>query len=511
MTYPDYFYSAVKEQASKTPDQIIITVNGESITYRDCVDQALLIASALQKRGIKKEEKVIMILPNTVVWYTVFLAITSIGAIPVPLDPQIGKWELHNALEITEANCAFICNGFRVVNHCQNILSLNKSPELIITIDENCEQFKGIETLNSFITDDNNFQKLKSELLMLACTSGTTGNPKIISVEQKGFLKSQKDMANYLEITSDDIMLLGMPLYHQGGFGMGIQTVLNGGRVIYQEQLSPEDFLRTIEKEKVTIVQLTPTVARILLSSPGFKEHNLSSLRLSYFAGEKLTEDIAEQFYKNLNIPVVNIIGSTETATMVVWDSRKDEGKSPNIFKKLPFTDVKVISEDGESVKFNNSGEILIHTDAILLDYYKNENETKNRIVIDDNGKRWFKTGDLGKLIDNDTVELVGRKKRAIKRGSNLIHPEELESFLASHHAVVNCAILPEKDEIFGERVIAFIQQRELYDLKKGDILKFCRGNISAYKVPDEIYFVKNLPNNKGKINFKELKKEMEL
>ena len=173
---------------------------------------------------------------------------------------------------------------------------------------------------------------------MYACTSGTTGNPKILAVEHAGFYRSQYDMANYLQLGADDTMLLGMPLYHQGGFGMGVQILLAGGTAVYQSRFDPERFLGTVTRQRITAVQLTATLAKILLSHPGFTRQAVASLRLAYFAGELLPDEVAQRFYRDFGIRVVNIIGSSETGTMAVWDSLYDTGCSVSAFRPLDFT-----------------------------------------------------------------------------------------------------------------------------------------------------------------------------
>ena len=110
-------------------------------------------------------------------------------------------------------------------------------------------------------------------IMSLACTSGSTGNPKILSVPYYGFLKAAEDMGSYLEFSENEVMMIGMTLYHQGGFGMGLQTTVKGGTVIYQPQFNPITFLETVQKYKVTVIQLTSTLAKVLLSAPDFDKY----------------------------------------------------------------------------------------------------------------------------------------------------------------------------------------------------------------------------------------------
>ena len=130
----------------------------------------------------------------------------------------------------------------------------------------------------------------------------------------EGFLISQEDMGSHLHFTAGDVMMLGMTLYHQGGFGMGLQMTLKGGTVLYQPQFNPVTFLETVQKYHISVIQLTSTLAKVLLSTPDFDKYDLSSVRVCYFAGEVLPKELADIFVHRLGIRVINVIGSSETA-----------------------------------------------------------------------------------------------------------------------------------------------------------------------------------------------------
>ena len=245
--------------------------------------------------------------------------------------------------------------------------------------------------------------------ISLACTSGSTGTPKILSVPSGGFLSTQKDMGDYLEFRADDVMMLGMTLYHQGGFGMGQQMALKGGTVMYQPQFNPVDFLETVQKYHINVIQLTSTLAKVLLSTPDFDKYDLSSVRICYFAGEVLPKEIADIFVEKLGIRVINVIGSSETCTMVVWDSARDAGTDPSDFRKLSFTDVRVIDEKHNEVAEGEVGELCVYTDGVILNYFGNPELSAEKILTDDQGRRWFCTGDLVNKLPNGIVRFGGR------------------------------------------------------------------------------------------------------
>ena len=515
----DNIFSGISGLAEINPDKVLISVEEEDLTCGDYLYKVNTIASALRAAGIEPGMKVALILPNSVLWYIIYWGIVKTGALPVPFDPQAGEWELARLMKITQCSFCFATERYRanhIIGNLQKILTQLPELRLVICIDPAMDvDISGITTLTRFLykygsTGNNQapYKPQSTDPLMLACTSGSTGNPKVISVPHTGFGKSQKNMGDYLGFCSSDTMLLGMPLYHQGGFGMGLQMILNGGTVFYQTKFDPEKFLALIEQKKITVLQLTATLAKILLSVPDFGSYDLSGVRMCYFAGEMLPMEIAKVFFEQLGIRVVNVIGSTETATMVIWDSDFDKGVDVNEFKALPFTNYRVLDSNQREVGVGEIGTIHACTDALLYEYFENPEETSLRLSTFEN-RRWFNTGDLGLRISESRVRFAGRSKRIIKRGSNLVCPEENEAFLLTHPQITAVAVIGEKHELFGEMIVAYIQPEKDCTLSRGDIANFCRGKLAAYKIPDKVVITRTLPHDIGKVQFKYLKKDI--
>jgi fatty-acyl-CoA synthase len=192
---------------------------------------------------------------------------------------------------------------------------------------------------------------------------------------------------------------------------------------------------------------------------------------------------------------------------MVIWDSLYDTDVDVSSFRPLPFTAVRILDEAHRDVAVGDVGTIFIHTHALLTEYLKNEAETARRLHRWD-GLKWFDTGDLGQRCPDGRVRFVGRVKRAIKRGSNLIYPEEIESFLLTHPDIEAVAVTGQSHELIGEMVVAHIQPRQGCTFTRRDLIQFCKGRLAAYKIPDQIVVVEAIPKDIGKVQFKYLKKD---
>lgn len=496
--------------AAEAPEHPLLDIDGDTLSRGAFLEQVSLWAGALARRGIAAGDQVALIVPNGRTWCVAFWAAVSLGALPIPLDPQIGAWETESLFAQLDVKLCLLCSRFRAADIATNVRRVAETlehPPILVCLDNDspgmlsCEAFlRGAAPLRV-----PSRQVAPDDQLMLACTSGTTGNPKIIVVPHRGFVRAQIDMATTLALTRDDRMLLGMPLFHQGGFGMGLQALMAGGQALYLSRFEPQKFLDAIETHGITTVQLSATLAKILLSHPDLDRFDLGSLRLAYFAGEVLPDDIAAEFWHKRRIRVVNVIGSSETATMVMWDSQRDHGRSASEFCALPFTSVHAGDWTLAPADANEPGTLWVTTDALLTGYHGNPAETERRLQIH-LGRRWFDTGDLVLALADGYVRFVGRMKRAMKRGPNLVHPEEVESFLLTHPNIAAVALSREDHELYGDSIVAWVQPVAQAQLSRGDLLAYCRGKIAAYKIPDRFVIVEEIPIDIGKVQYKRIR-----
>lgn len=512
------FFDTYTLMADEKPEKVLLRIDDNELTYGRFMKETAVIGSGMKKLGINKDDKIGIVMPNSIEWYLVFWSAIRIGAQPVPIDPQSGSLELSRLIPATTIKMCFASEKYRsnnIVNALKELVPSKFPLQKVVCYMESEEKFESDE----FIT----FEKFRKDfcgeecdiyvpeddhIMSLACTSGSTGTPKVLSVPYYGFYQAEKDISDYLEFCEDDVMMIGMTLYHQGGFGMGLQNTVKGGTVMYQPQFNPVTFLETVQKYHVNVIQLTATLAKVLLSVPEFKKYDLSSVKVCYFAGEVLPREVADIFVNDLNIRVINVIGSSETATMVVWDSAFDNDTDPSDFRKLPFTDVRVLGMGDKEVAYGEVGELCIFTDAVITDYFGNP-ELSAEKIINENGKRWFRTGDLVRKSENGRVSFAGRSKRIIKRGGNLVHAEEVEAALLTHPKIAAAAVTAEDHKIIGQQIVAYVQLAEGIDkMTRGEIARYFDGKLSAYKLPDKVVVVEEIPKDIGKIQFKYLREK---
>lgn len=491
--------------AAEEPGAPFLAIAERSLSRAEFLAAAGRAAGALRAIGVGAGDTVVLCAANRVEWAEVFWGAVALGARPVPLDPAAGTWEMSQLLPHLSPVFAVATTGFRGGDPCDRLARAMPSLRIAV-LDGNrpgCPAWKSLAAAAAPL-DPAGRTVGSDEVLYYACTSGTTGDPKILAVPHRGFAKGQADMASHLGFSRQDHVLLGMPLFHQGGFGMGLQALLAGACASWIETFDPNAFLEAAEARRATVLQLSPTLAKLLLSVPGFGARDLAAVRMAYFAGETLPEDVAARFWRDMRARVVNVVGSSETGTMLAWDSMTDSDLDPSDLAALPFTAARVVDDaTGEELPAGEAGVLWTRTDGQLLRYHGNPALTASSLR-----DGWYRTGDLVRRLPSGRLRFLGRLKRVVKRGPNLVHPEEVEAFLLGHPGIAAVAVGGESHPVYGESLVAWIQPVEGAFLARADVASYCRDGISSFKIPDRMHFVQSIPTDVGKIQHRRLRSQ---
>lgn len=506
-------YNVFQSNFEKYPNKVVINVNDKNLLYHELVSKGKKVAASLYYMGVRKGDRVAIVIPNSVNWYIFLYGILKLGAIPVPFDPQLAKYEIQYLFDKIGVRVVLIPDSYRNLNHMDILNELRLMlPDLkkVIVDSDKTEEDEFFCTFNSLLNgnekdiENYSLQMTREDSNIFFSTTGSTGNPKIVDIPARVFEDNVIANASAWGFVDGDRFLLSMPLFHCAGFGWGISCLSAGGSIYYEDKFLPSSFLETISREKITTILVTPTIAKILLTHPKFNDFDLSSLKQIVFTGEYLSDDLAAKFRDKMGLRVFNALGMTETFVYLHWDSQRDVGISPSKLNYIPGIDIKVVKPDGSSVKIGEKGLIYIRN-SVMKGYFRLPDVTKQ--TIDEDG--WLNSGDLAILTKDNFIQFCGREKRVIKRGGNLVAPEEIEQFLKTHEFCNAVVVDKEEDEIFGEKIVAYVESVVGKKLTKNDLMKFCKGNISSYKIPDEFVIVKEIPKTVGKVNPTLLKKAL--
>ncbi|NVM56186.1 MAG: AMP-binding protein [Candidatus Helarchaeota archaeon] len=306
-----------------------------------------------------------------------------------------------------------------------------------------------------------------------------------------------------------------LPIFHAAAMYTVLVSVYVQTPLVTHKKFDPIQTYETIEQEKVTSMELVPTMLIRLIETydPKYDLSSLQSIIYGAAAIDPTTLKKALEIFKDVEFQ--QIFGMTETAVPVTLLSSEDhelirEKGSDYLLrsagKPIYGVEVKIVDLDRKKVPIEETGEIAVRGDGIMQGYWNLKEKTK--AVIDSEG--WYYTGDMGKLDEEGFLYVVDRIKDMIVSGGENIYPAEVENALYSHPAVALCAVVGAPSPQWGEKVVAFVVLHKKVSVKEDQLIQHCKEKIARYKAPKEIIFIKKLPMTpQGKILKRKLRKQL--
>ncbi|CAI6337410.1 unnamed protein product [Periconia digitata] len=470
-------------------------------SYGDLERRTRRLAIHLVGAGIGKGHFVAVVLGRCPQAVESMLATTRSGAVVVPLDPRSPPSELARVLEHSGA-CVVITD----INHFTKVRAATKEGSMIILNGEQSDHMDPKHQVVSYQdwVEDNecltlsvNIDKLEeSEEAFLNYTSGTTGLPKGILMDQKSYLLSARSLVSALGLTPNDQIFWPLPLFHCFGLVTCIFAVMTAGASAYLPGADQElyDSLKIAEAQGAspTVIVGAPTTFQTLLDTMRLNDSisslSLPRLRLCVCGGSPASTSLGNEIERFLGVPLSDNYGCAEGLVISVC-------KPDHIYRQqssmtlLPQWKMKLVDSDGKEVKDGEQGELLIQGPTLMLRYHR---DTQNPFVMDG----WYATGDIAKCFSSASgmdLALIGRKKEIIIRGGENIYPHELERVLLRHPSVTDAVVASIPHRLLGEVPAAFIV-RGTIDLDITTLLTGCREVLPDYKVPTAFYEIERVP-----------------
>jgi len=327
-------------------------------------------------------------------------------------------------------------------------------------------------------------------------TSGTTGYPKGATLSHHNILNNGYFVAEIMDFTDQDRLVIPVPLYHCFGMVMGnLGCMTHGATMIYpNDGFDAKTVLDAVQTERATALYGVPTMFIAELNHPDFAHYDLSSLRTGVMAGSPCPVEVMKKVQSLMNMHAVEICyGMTETSpvstqTRIGTPLAKQVGTVGQVH---PHVEVKVVDPiSGSVVPLDTPGELCTRGYSVMLGYGNNEEATRRAIDV----ARWMHTGDLATIDAESYVNIVGRIKDMIIRGGENVYPREIEEFLYTHPLLQDVQVIGVPDEKYGEAIMAWVKIKPGVTLSAAEIQDFCRGQIAHYKVPRYVKFVDSFP-----------------
>jgi long-chain acyl-CoA synthetase len=348
------------------------------------------------------------------------------------------------------------------------------------------------------------------DIAFLQYTGGTTGVAKGAMLTHRNIVSNIFQAGGWLRnfvTEGKEIMITPLPLYHI--FSLTANCLFYSSIGAYNILITnPRDipgFVKELSKWKFTAITGVNTLFNGLLNNPDFKNLDFSHLKLSLGGGMAVQKNVAERWKQVTGVPLIEAYGLTETSPAACINPMTLKDYNGYIGLPIPSTEVEIKDDNGKTIPLGEIGEICIRGPQVMAGYWKRPEETEKVMTADG----FFKTGDLGFMTDDGFVKIVDRKKDMILVSGFNVYPNELEDVICSYPKVLEAAAIGVPDDKSGEVVKIFVVKKD-DSLTQDELMKFCRENLTSYKVPKSIEFRKELPKtNVGKILRKDLRAEI--
>lgn len=504
-TFPEMMF----EQARKQADRPFLYYNDIVFSYKKTYEIGIRLAAALQDLGLKKGEHVVICLPDTPEIILSFTGVGLAGGIFIPAEPSMKKKELLYQLE--DSNAKFLITDKEHYELLGD--SIDTLPNLSVRIQVGEGFYSNVHSWNKLAYGSeasyHDPEVSPDDLLMIIYTSGTTGYPKGAMIQQKRFLRNVYRVANQpYNLTRDDVIVNMLPFSHIFALYVDwMPALMAGASFVLHRQFNPRTVIADIKRHGGTVMAGVPTMYMLILDLLKYESIDISSLRVALVAAASIKREVQEEFEVVAGTTFVQAYGQTESGPLVLVEPfERPEGIHPGTCGKKIYDDfeIRLIDEHGLDVGEGEVGEIFFNSPDIMLGYWNKPEETEKAI---ENG--WLHTGDLAYRDKDGYYYLVERQEYKFITLGNNVYPAEVEAVIKNYDGVRDVALFGVPDKLRGEVGIAYVLPQAETELDSRELLRYCRENLTDYKIPAKLYIVEQLPyTHTGKVRKMELRKE---
>ena len=479
------------------------------ITWNVFNEKANRFANLLLSRGVKKDDKVAILLMNCLEWLPIYFGILKTGAIAVPLNFRYAPDEIEYCVNLADVD--ILVFGPEFIGRVEEIADRISKNRLLFYVGDNCPSFaEDYSSLTANCSSQTPQIPLKdSDNAAIYFSSGTTGFPKAILHNHESLVHACKVEQNHHGQTKDDVFLCIPPLYHTGAKMHWFGSLLSGGKAVLLKGTKPKYILDAISKEKCTIVWLLVPWAQDILEALDsgelkLEDYELSQWRLMHIGAQPVPPSLIKHWKKYFpNHQYDTNYGLSESIGPGCVHLGVENINKVGAIGKAGFGwEVKIVDEKGEPVKQGDVGELCVKGPGVMTCYYHDERATAE--VLRDG---WLYTGDMAMQDEDGFYFLVDRKKDVIISGGENLYPVQIEDFLRTHSAIHDVAVIGLPDHRLGEIAAAIIELKPGAICSEEDINDFCKA-LPRYKRPHKVIFDQIPRNPTGKIEKPKLRQK---
>lgn len=475
----------LKQRAFLTPERTALETETVQLTFRELDEHAMAVSERLTQAGVKMGDHVAVLMRNSIEMVYIIHALSYIGATAVLLNVRLSREELLWQMENAEAALLLAEEDFHTM--------LGEAAIPVYTMDE----LKKLPQKPYAVQEEFNLD----DIMTIIYTSGTTGKPKGVMLTYGNHWWSAVGSALNLGLQEKDCWLACLPFFHVGGLSILMKSAIYGMRVLLQEKVNPGQLNDAIEHKGVTMVSVVTKVLTDMVRELGDKTYP-KTLRCILLGGGPAPRPLLEACVQK-GIPVYQTYGMTETASQICTLAQDYMLEKVGSAGKPLYPCQLRIEANGQVMRENQAGEIVVKGPNVTCGYFKREDATRESMQ-----DGWLHTGDIGYLDEEGFLYVLDRRSDLIISGGENIYPAQIEEVLLAHPSVLEAGVVGEENEEWGQVPVAFVKIEE--KAAEEELLAFCSEHLARYKVPRRIIFVDALPRNaSNKLLRRELKEKL--
>ncbi len=471
------------------------------LTWLEFDKKANRFANLLLSRGIKRGDKVAILLMNCLEWLPIYFGILKAGALAVPLNYRYTANEIKYCLDLSESNALVF--GPEFIGRVEEISDKIPDVKQVFYVGNNCPTFA--ESYDKLVTYCRSkapkIELTESDDAAIYFSSGTTGFPKAILHDHMSLMHACRVEQNHHSQTKDDVFLCIPPLYHTGAKMHWFGSLISGGKAVLLKGIKPQWILQAVSEEQCTIVWLLVPWAQDILDAIergdiNLNAYDLSQWRLMHIGAQPVPPSLIKRWKKVFpNHQYDTNYGLSESIGPGCVHLGVENTDKVGAIGKAGFGwQVKIVDENGNPVEQGKVGELAVHGPGVMKCYYNDPKATDE--VLKDG---WLYTGDMAEEDEDGFIYLVDRKKDVIISGGENLYPVQIEDFIRRNNSVKDVAVIGLPDERLGEIAAAVIEVKQGFTLTEDEINSFCM-DLPKYKRPRKIIFADIPRNPTGKI-----------
>ncbi len=499
------------ESARKDPEHLAVVLDSFKFTYGQMDAFSSQVASSLKTAGLKKGDRVGLMLPNVPQFVMAYFGILKAGGIVVPMNVLLKAPEVSFYMGDSDSRFLIVWDDF-AGEALKGIANLKSVTTYVALKPGNSDAPAGTRNFMELLGGNPKFDMeatAADDTAVILYTSGTTGKPKGAELTHANLFLNCHFVSHVFQSTPDDVTLVVLPMFHSFGQSAVMNVAIHvGGTLTLVPRFDADKVFEVIQRDKVTVLPGVPTMFFALLHHAKADGYDTSSLRLCASGGAAIPGQVLLAFEKKFKATILEGYGLSETSPTATFNSSAAERKILSIGTPIFGVELKIFDEMDKDLPpgKDNVGEIVIRGHNVMKGYWKKPEANAEAFK-----GGWFHTGDLGYVDEEGYFFIVDRKKEMIIRGGFNVYPREIEEVIYAHPAVAEAAVIGIPDERLGEEVKAVVSLKPGATATEEDIIAFVKERVAAYKYPRTVQFVDTLPKGAtGKILKKELKAQLE-